>query len=169
MKRILLAVLLLAACREDEARVPGPVPMTAEALGHVCRMQVDAHPGPKAQMHLAGLPDPIFFTQVRDALAYLKGSERDADIRALYVSDMGVAPSWENPGSDNWTRADTAYFVVGAGVRGGMGAPEIVPFAEAAAAQQFAAERGGEVMRLDAIPPGTVLAPVDVTLEEDPT
>jgi copper chaperone NosL len=169
MKRILLAVLLLAACREEEARAPDPVTMTGEALGHFCMMQLDQHPGPKAQIHLAGLPDPIFFSQVRDALAYLKGPERDADIRAIYVSDMGRADSWDLPGIDNWTDATTAYFVVGADVRGGMGAPEIVPFSQIEAAQRFAEDKGGEVMMLDAIPAELVLAPVDITLEEPPT
>ncbi|MFB9151218.1 nitrous oxide reductase accessory protein NosL [Roseovarius ramblicola] len=169
MKRLVLAALLLAACREDEARAPDPVTMTGEALGHFCMMQLDRHPGPKAQIHLAGLPDPIFFAQVRDALAYVKGPERDADIRAFYVSDMGVAASWDAPGIDNWTEAATAHFVAGAGVTGGMGAPEIVPFSDAAAARGFADREGGEVMRLEDIPAGTVLAPVEITPEETPT
>ncbi|MGR3462135.1 MAG: nitrous oxide reductase accessory protein NosL [Roseovarius sp.] len=168
MKRFLLAALLLAACREEEARAPDPVTMTDAARGYLCRMQVDRQPGPKAQVHLAGLPDPIFFDQVRDALAYLKGPERDARIAAVYVSDMGRAPSWDAPGPDNWTEADTAHFVVGADVTGGMGAPEIVPFSDAAAARAFAADKGGEVMTLDAIPPETVLAPVDISLEDPP-
>ena len=169
MKRLLLAMLLLAACKEELAEVPAPVTMTPDALSHYCMMQVDDHPGPKAQIHLAGLPDPIFFAQVRDALAYFKGPERDADIRAFYVSDMAAAQSWDRPGPDNWTDATTAHFVVGADVTGGMGAPEIVPFSDAPAARAFADEHGGEVMVLDAIPPEIVLAPVDVTFEDIPS
>lgn len=170
MKQVaLIAMLALVACQEEEAPAPDPVTMTGEALGHFCMMQLDQHPGPKAQIHLAGLPDPIFFSQVRDALAYLKGPERDAEIAAVYVSDMGRAPSWEEPGINNWTEAGTAHFVVGAGVTGGMGAPEIVPFSKAAAARAFAAEKGGDVMTLDAIPPETVLAPVDIPLEDPPS
>ena len=169
MKRLLLATLLLAACQEDEARAPDPVVMTDEALGHFCLMQLDEHPGPKAQIHLAGLPDPIFFAQVRDALAYVKGPERDAEIRAFYVSDMGAAASWAVPGIDNWTDATTAHFVVGADVTGGMGAPEIAPFSDPGPAQAFADREGGKVMTLEAIPPEVVLAPVDITLEDPPT
>jgi copper chaperone NosL len=82
---------------------------------------------------------------------------------------MGAATSWEVPGIDNWTDATTAHFVVGADVTGGMGAPEIAPFASLAAARAFAGREGGEVMTLDAIPPETVLAPVDIVLEETPT
>ncbi len=164
----LLATTLLAACKEDTAQAPDPVTMTADALSHFCLMQVDNHPGPKAQIHLKGLPDPIFFAQMRDALAYVKGPERDADILAFYVSDMGAAVSWETPGTDNWVNADTAAFVVGADVTGGMGAPEIVPFADPAAAQDFAARNGGQVMTLKDIPAATVLAPVDIILNEEP-
>ena len=169
MKRLLIAVLLLTACKDEVVEMPDPVAMTDEALGHFCLMQLDQHPGPKAQIHLAGLPDPIFFAQVRDALAYVKGPERDAEIRAIYVSDMGAATSWAVPGPENWTDATAAHFVVGADVTGGMGAPEIVPFFDVGAARAFAADKGGEVMTLDAIPPEAVLAPVDFTLEDSPT
>lgn len=167
MKRILIAVLFLAACREEAAQAPDPVTMTDEALSHFCLMQVDQHPGPKAQIHVSGFPGPIFFAQVRDALAYVKGPERDGDILAFYVSDMGAAPSWEAPGIDNWTHAGTAHFVVGADVTGGMGAPEIVPFARAEDARDFAARKGGQVRTLEDIPAATVLAPVEVTLDEE--
>ncbi len=164
----LLAITLLAACKEEAAQAPDPVAMTSDALSHFCLMQVDNHPGPKAQIHLKGLPDPIFFAQIRDALAYVKGPERDADILAFYVSDMGSATDWDHPGIDNWTAAGTASFVVGADVTGGMGAPEIVPFADPAAAQEFAARKGGKVMTLEDIPAATVLAPVDIILKEEP-
>ncbi len=167
MKRLLVAAVLLAGCQQEEARAPDPVSMTGDALSHFCLMQVDQHPGPKAQIHLAGLPDPIFFAQVRDALAYIKGPERDGEILAVYVSDMGAAPSWDSPGEDNWIAADTGHFVVGADVTGGMGAPEIVPFLTSEAAQDFAGRKGGRVMTFHDIPAETVLAPVDVTLEEE--
>lgn len=164
----LLATTLLAACKEDAAQAPDPVTMTSDALSHFCMMQVDNHPGPKAQIHLKGLPDPIFFAQMRDALAYVKGPERDADILAFYVSDMAAATDWATPGIDNWIDAETAAFVVGADVTGGMGAPEIVPFADPADAQDFAVRNGGEVMTLSDIPAATVLAPVDIILNEEP-
>ncbi|SLN44432.1 NosL [Roseovarius litorisediminis] len=168
MNRLFLTTaFLLAACQIDEAKAPDPVTLTADALGHFCMMQVDAHPGPKAQIHLAGLPEPIFFTQVRDALAYVKGSERDADILAFYVSDMGVPGSWENLGPDNWVPAPAAHFVVGSDVRGGMGAPEIVPFADAQVASDFAVRKGGEVMTLDTIPAEIVLSPVEIDLDKE--
>ncbi len=164
MKRLALAFLLLAGCGEEEAALPGPVRLTAEAVGHYCMMTVLDHEGPKAQIHLKDFPEPIFFAQVRDALAYAKGPERSADLLAIYVSDMGAAPSWADPGPDNWVLARRASFVVGGDVRGGMGAPEIVPFSSAEAAARFAGRHGGEVLALADIPDGAVLAPVEVDL-----
>ena len=166
MKRLALALLLLAGCGEEEAALPDPVRLTAEAVGHYCMMTVLDHDGPKAQIHLEGILEPLFFVQVRDALAYAKGPERSAELRAIYVSDMGAAPSWAEPGPDNWVLAQGASFVVGGDVRGGMGAPEIVPFSSAEAAARFAGRHGGKVRAFADIPDDAVLAPVEIDLAE---
>lgn len=163
---VLVALLLLSACQEEKAEIPGPVPLTGEALSHFCRMQVIDHGGPKAQIHLKGYFYPIFFAQVRDGLAYLKGPERTAPVVAVYVSDIGAAPSWADPGAENWIVAETAYFVVGADVTGGMGAPEIAPFLTRQAADSFAREKGGTVMALDEIPDDAVLSPIEINVQE---
>jgi copper chaperone NosL len=161
---ILLAALSLTACKEEAVVPPEPVTLTQEALSYCCQMVVAGHKGPKGQIHLKGAEQPLFFTQVRDVIAYLKSPEREAEITGVYVSDMGVAPTWANPGADNWIDAQTAVFVVGAMVAGGMGAPEIVPFADAAKAQEFIATYGGQTMTLDQIPDDVILGPVDMDL-----
>lgn len=158
---IALALLLLtAACREEVAALPEPVPLTIEAVGHYCQMDLFEHPGPKGQVHLIGLPDPLFFSQVRDAVAYQRLPEQSHSIAAIYVNDMGAAESWENTGAENWILAEGAHYVVGSARFGGMGAPELVPFADPVAAQDFAAEYGGNVMTLEQIPDELVLTPV---------
>lgn len=168
MRRIAL-LLLLAACKEEVATAPDPVALTEEALGYFCQMNVSEHAGPKGQIHLADYPQPLFFAQVRDVVAYLKGPEREADITAIYVSDMGAAQSWAAPGIENWIDAQSALYVVGAGVRGGMGAPEIVPFGAAEAAERFAERYGGSIMALDDIPDEAAIGPVDLDQPlEDP-
>ncbi|NIA69706.1 copper resistance protein CopZ [Pelagibius litoralis] len=164
MKRALLALLMLAACNDEVAVAPDPVPLTDTALSHFCQMWIADHDGPKAQIHLEGMPQPIFFAQVRDALAYLISPERDASITAVYVSDMAQAISWEEPGNANWVAADSATFVVGADVTGGMGAPEVAPFGTPEAAAAFAARHGGSVMALDQIPAEAVLGAIDIGL-----
>ncbi|WP_417517970.1 nitrous oxide reductase accessory protein NosL [Minwuia sp.] len=161
---LLMALIVLSACQEDDAEIPGPAALTEETLSHFCRMQVIDHGGPKAQIHLEGYSYPIFFAQVRDGLAFLKGPEKFAPVVAIYVSDMGTAPSWENPGADNWIDARDAFFVVGARVTGGMGAPEVTPFLTRDAASAFAATKGGTIMTLEQIPDEAVLSPVEISL-----
>lgn len=155
------ALLALAGCREEAAAPPEPVKMSADAVGHFCQMNMLEHPGPKAQVHLDGLPgSPLFFAQVRDAIAYRRMPEQSHAITATYVSDMSHAPSWENPGRENWMIAAQAHYVIGSQRVGGMGAPELVPFSDRADASAFAARHGGRVVRLADIPDAVVLAPV---------
>jgi len=163
MKRvILIALLALTACKEEASVIPGPMPMTKEALGHFCQMNIAEHGGPKGQIHLAGYPQPLFFAQARDVIAYIKTPERKAEIIAVYVSDMGAAPSWRHPGDSNWIAAEQATYVVGADVAGGMGAPEIVPFADKVAAQAFIATYGGHAVAFEQIPDDAALGPFDL-------
>jgi len=142
--------------------VPEPVTLTGEATGHYCQMIVLNHPGPKAQVHLAGNQQPLWFTQIRDAIAFERLPEETAEIAAIFVSDMGAAASWGNPGTDNWIDARTAHYVIGSSRRGGMGAPELVPFALRQKADAFAGRHGGTVIDFSAITDEMVLAPVDV-------
>ncbi len=158
-----VTLALTAGCKDDIASrdLPAPLVLTAEAAGHYCQMVILEHQGPKAQVFLAGLDAPLWFSQVRDGVAYLKSPEQSAEILVLYVNDMGRAVSWDQPGADNWTIAADAYYVVGSDAVGGMGAPELAPFAALVDAENFAAEHGGQIMRLDEIPAELVLSPVE--------
>jgi len=93
----------------------------------------------------------------------MKSPERDAPITAVYVSDMGKAESWDDLGENNWILANDAQFIIGADVAGGMGAPEIVPFGDAASAKQFLDKYGGQLLPLTEIPDEAALAPVDLS------
>lgn len=164
MKRALFLALILglAACKPEVSQDTSPVELTAESLGHFCQMNLLEHPGPKAQIHLEGLPGtPLFFSQVRDAIAYQRLPEQSHPILAIQVNDMGAAnATWDDPGKGNWIAAEDAYFVVGSSQVGGMGAPETIPFGSQSAAQAFVASNGGKIMRLTEIPDDMVLAPV---------
>ncbi|MCB1387347.1 MAG: nitrous oxide reductase accessory protein NosL [Nitratireductor sp.] len=167
-KSLLCAALLfsqalaLSACSDagSGGAVPGPVAMTEEAVGHYCSMTVLEHEGPKAQIHLAGIDQPIWFTQVRDAVAFLRSPEERYEAVAVYVHDMEKAASWAHPGDQAWIDAHDAWFVIGSRKTGGMGTPEAIPFGSEAAADAFIGEYGGEAVRLDAIPDAYVLGPV---------
>ena len=159
----LVLALPLAACKQEEAQDVSPREYAADTIGHYCQMNLLEHDGPKAQVHLEGIPDPLFFSQARDAIAYMRAPEQIAPILAVYVNDMGrEGATWEAPGVDNWISVDDAFFVLGSRREGGMGAPETVPFGTEAGAQDFAATEGGAIMRLAAIPDSEVLAPVEL-------
>jgi copper chaperone NosL len=160
---MLMAVaLFLTACSQEPAQNIAPREMTAETLGHYCQMNLLEHPGPKAQAHLKGMAAPLFFSQVRDVIAFMRGPEQIAPILAVYVNDMGaLGATWETPGTGNWIDVNKAYFVVGSNQNGGMGAPETVPFATQAKAEEFARKEGGRVLQLPQIADEVVLAPVE--------
>jgi copper chaperone NosL len=159
---IVAGLLLLAACKEEVAQSTTPQDMTPETLGHYCQMNLLEHPGPKAQVFLEGNAAPLFFSQVRDAIAYMRGPEQVAPILAVYVNDMGKAGAiWDRPGDGNWIVADKAFYVLGSARAGGMGAPEAVPFSSRERAEDFVRAEGGRVLTLADITNDMVLAPVD--------
>lgn len=159
---LLAGSLLLAACRQEAAQDLTPRDLTPETLGHYCQMNLMEHPRPKAQVFLEKSPDPLFFSQVRDAIAYRRGPEQVAPVVATYVNDMGrPGATWEKPGDGNWIPAEKAFYVVDSRRTGGMGAPETVPFGTREKAEAFAAAEGGRVLAFAEITSDMVLTPVE--------
>ncbi len=153
-----LTVLALAGCGDDTSKAPAtPHQLTADAVGYYCGMNVMEHPGPKGQIILASRSDPVWFSSARDAFSFTMLAEEAKDIRAIFVSDMARAPSWDNPGAGNWIDAHQAFFVIASSKQGGMGAPETVPFSDSGAAEKFAAGHGGHVVRFADVPRDYVL------------
>jgi copper chaperone NosL len=164
---LVLSVILLllgAACGEEEsAALPPPQEITRDAIGHYCGMIVADHPGPKAQIFLADAAEPLWFSSVRDAVAFTLLPEEPKTIATIYVNDMGRA-DWESPQAGTWIDAKSATYVIGSERTGGMGAPETAPFAERRDAETFAARHGGKVVTFADIPPAYIFAPA----EDDP-
>lgn len=163
---LIVSLVLMSACKDESAEAPDPVSLTAENLAYYCMMDISEHAGPKAQIFLDGLPDPIFFAQVRDAFTYLASAEQEGYVAAVYVNDMAEAP-WETPGADNWIHAKMAHFVVGSEKAGGMGAPELVPFSDLAAAETFVTRHGGAIFAMDAVPEAAFMAPVELVFRQE--
>ena len=127
---MLAAAVVLAACERSTptAAAPPPIEVTADATGHYCGMLLAEHEGPKGQIHLSSRSEPVWFSSVRDTVSFLRLPEEARDIAAVYVNDMGKAANWEDPEDGTWIDAREAWFVIESDRRGGMGAPEIVPF-----------------------------------------
>ncbi len=152
----LVFVLALAACEKNQpAAVPLPQTLTRDANGYYCLMTVLNHSGPKAQIILDDRQPALWFTSVRDMIAFTRSAEEPKNIAVIYVNDMTDA-DWDHPGVDNWIDAHKAWYVLGSGRAGGMGAAEVVPFATAISAELFAKKQGGVVYTFAAIPPGAV-------------
>lgn len=162
----MLAALLLTGCGQEAAPPPVPLPdeVTFASVGRYCGMPLADHEGPKGQIHLKGQAEPVWFSSVRDTIAFTRLPEEPRDIAAIYVNDMGRAKNWAQPEPGTWTDARSAWFVIDSDARGGMGATEAVPFADKAAAEAFQAQHKGRVVRLAEIPDRYVLGPVDLAL-----
>lgn len=156
--------IAITGCDEQDnvAELPTPIAMTEESVGHTCSMNILEHTGPKAQIHLAGYPYPIWFSQVRDAIAFTRSPEEHYQAVAVFVNDMGKATQWDDPGDDTWINASTAWFVVDSRKNGGMGVPEAVPFGDVESADRFIDQYGGARLRLVDIPDSYVLGPVQL-------
>ena len=148
---LLLLGVALAGCGEAEQAKPAPRSWDEDAVGYYCNMVVVEHKGPKAQIFLSGREDPLWFTSVRDGIAFSRAKDEPGRILAFYVNDMG-STDWDRPSDRSWIDAETAWYVIGSRRRGGMGMPEAVPFADRDKAEAFARTYGGRVVRLDDIP-----------------
>ena len=84
---------------------PAPVEPTRDASGHYCGMILLDHSGPKAQVHLPDEPEPVWFSSVRDAIAFTMLPEEPRNFTAMYVNDMGVA-QWDVPEPGTWIDAN---------------------------------------------------------------
>lgn len=169
-----LAGVLLAACDQRTAPVVAPPPVeigsdaSFEAIGYYCGMALAEHPGPKGQIHLASRAQPLWFSSVRDTIAFTRLPEEPRDIVAVYVNDMARAGNWDQPEAGTWVEAGAAWYVTGSDRRGGMGAQEAIPFSEERVAREFQARHGGEVVRLEQIPDLYVLGPVELAPPASP-
>ncbi len=166
---LLLGMTVVGGCaRERPAPPPPPAEVNAEATGHYCGMLLVDHDGPKGQIHLASRDGPVWFSSVRDTIAFTRLREEPRDITAIYVNDMGRGTQWEQPEPGAWVDARQAWFVIESEMRGGMGAPEAVPFSEERAAEAFRARHGGHVVRLAGIPDRYVLGTMDPASGSEP-
>ena len=152
LKASLVALALLAAgcSKEESASAPPPQAIAGDSTGYYCGMLLGEHAGPKGQILLVSGKAPVWFTSVRDTFTFLRLPEEPKDIAAIYFSDMAKAPSWEQPGADNWIAASDALFVVGSDREGGMGGAEAVPFGSKEAAEAFVKDHGGQVVSFEA-------------------
>jgi len=141
----------LAACnKQPTTEAPAAQKLTRDANGYYCLMTVVNHTGPKGQIILSE-NKVLWFTSVRDTIAFTLSPEEPKNIAAIYVNDMADA-NWDNPGLDNWINARNAWYVLGSNRTGGMGAPETIPFSTKEKAELFVKKQGGAIYAFASIP-----------------
>ena len=147
-----LSLSLLLSCSETvSVAIPSAQELTRDAIGYYCQMTVVEHKGPKGQIILNDQDEPLWFTSVRDTIAFTVLPGEPKNIAAIYVTDIGLA-SWDSPEINTWVDGHKAWYVVNSDRTGGMGAPEIVPFSKKEDAVQFVLQHGGEVIDFNSIP-----------------
>lgn len=164
----LVCCIVLASCsQKTPQQTPLPQLPSGDDLGYFCGMIVEAHEGPKSQIILAGEDTPLWFTSVRDGIAYTLLPEETGTVLALFVTALDDV-DWNHPEQQlqSWISADQASYVIGSKKRGGMGAAEAIPFAAATAAKRFAETFGGKVVTLTQIPGDYILGNSEVRVEE---
>ena len=127
---VLVIALVLAACsQQPEGVTPLPQLSTRDDVGYFCGMIVEDHLGPKSQLFLLGNEDPLWFTSVRDGIAYTLLPGESGVTSAFYVTAMDKS-DWNHPEKQDvaWIDAHSAWYVIDSNKKGGMGMAEAIPF-----------------------------------------
>lgn len=145
----------LVGCGEPtgESQSLAPVEIDATTACELDGMLLGDYPGPKAQIHYAGVRAPVFMCDTVEMFNMLLRPEQVRKVHIAYVQDMGKA-DWERP-RGQWIDAKTGVYVLGSKRHGSMG-PTIASFSEEAAARDFITKWGGKLMRFDDIKPTMV-------------
>ncbi len=165
MKRTLYLLLgagvlaLSAACSpQPGSRTPPTArPITEDSVGYFCSMDLLEHEGPKGQIFVRGQADPLWFSTIRQTLAYTLLPDSPKGLDAIYVTDMGKASDLRHPGPDTWIDARSAVYVTHSRQVGGMGSEDPLPFGKLEDAKAFAAIHGGQVLAYKDIPEDYIL------------
>lgn len=158
LRQLILATLVataLTGCEQSATSTAvAPVEINPGTSCALDGMLLADYPGPKAQIHYAGQPEPEFFCDTVEMFHVYLQPEQVRAVRGLFVQDMGKA-DWDQP-QDHWIDAKSAYYVHGSKRRGSMG-PTIASFALEKDATKFAAEYGGKIYRFADITPDMVV------------
>ncbi|MFT3759712.1 nitrous oxide reductase accessory protein NosL [Thauera sp.] len=108
------------------------------------------YPGPKAQIHYAGVTEPDWFCDTLEMFNIHLSPEQARRVTGIFVQDMGKA-DWDRP-VGHWIDARQAFYVFGSQRLGSMG-PTAASFAAEADARAFAGQHGGKVLKFSEVTP----------------
>jgi len=151
--------LMLSGCSPsmEAGAPPAARPITEDAVGYFCSMDLMEHEGPKGQIFIRGQADPLWFSTIRQTLAYTLLPDSPKGLDAIYVTDMGVATDLRQPGPETWIDARRAYYVAESRQIGGMGGEDPLPFGTREQAETFVDTHGGHIFAYEDIPEDYIL------------
>jgi len=147
-----VATGLLAACGGTDGGSASVVALEIERSTSCALdgMLLADYPGPKAQIHYAGVAEPDWFCDTLEMFNIHLSPEQARRVTGIFVQDMGKA-DWDAP-AGHWIDARQAFYVFGSKRLGSMG-PTAAAFATEADARTFAAQHGGKVMKFSDVTP----------------
>lgn len=146
---IVVISLFLSGCsgNTDEVVPPTPQEITQDSVGHFCGMDLIEHDGPKGQIFVKGNDKPLWFSTIRQVMAYSILPDSPKGLSAIYVTDMSKVENLHQPETGSWMKAVDAYYVTESSFQGGMGGEDPLPFSNEAQALAFIQEHGGRIQR----------------------
>lgn len=146
---IVVLSVFLAGCsgNAEESVPPPPQEITLDSVGHFCGMDLIEHDGPKGQIFVKGSQQPLWFSTIRQVMAYSILPDSPKGLSAIYVTDMSKAQNLHQPEDGSWMKAVDAYYVTESRYQGGMGGEDPLPFSEETQALAFIQEHGGRIQR----------------------
>jgi copper chaperone NosL len=155
----LLLILVLTACNNSSTqKTYTPHTVTRDDIGYYCNMIVEDHAGPKGQILLTNTEKAIWFTSIRDAIAFAMLPDEPKNIASFFVTAMDET-EWDHPEkqTSSWIYAQSAWYVINSEQRGGMGQREVIPFKQQQSASDFVETHGGEIVSYIEIPRNYIL------------
>jgi len=148
-RRILLGIfstLILTGCNQEKNNTISlsPVQFDKHDRCHLCGMVIAHYEGPKAEIFIKNVDEPIKFCSVRDAFTFALQPENQRRLKAFFVHGMDSA-SWDKPFDAPLLPAKDLFFVYGSQQAGVMGV-EPIPFKTKEAAESFIKSQGGRVV-----------------------
>lgn len=154
----LLMLVLIGCDNATQTQLYSPQNVTRDDIGYYCNMIIEDHAGPKGQIILTDTDKAIWFTSVRDAVAFNLLPDESKNIAAFFVTAMDET-EWNHPekNNNNWIEAQSALYVINSKQRGGMGQMEVIPFKLQKSASEFVQQYDGNIVSYVNIPRNYIL------------
>ncbi len=146
-----ILTLLISSCSDQKVETATHIAQAFESSDecHICGMAITRFAGPKGQAFDKRGEEAKKFCSTMDLVYWYLQPENKHNVTSMFVHDMSLSP-WDAPDDSHLIPASTATFVLGSSKKGAMG-DTLASFSDPAAANKFATEYGGRVLKLSEI------------------